>query len=228
MKLNIEITNDLEIFLTKYNYNGSKQSKYINVDDLKALVDVVYKNGNHSEKFISSGLLESSNNFKVIAYSSTKDSLKKIITVLCTNCLHDISYSSDSRDVEVFKNKMLPNCIFKFCITGNLISNAYVYCVKDKILTNKTKLYKFPLGNVPNGSICWGGIRFGEVKDLSNLRRIAGMFFTSPFLNHSYGNTIKDKSISQLSLIRDYMNDEYFNEDLLMEVNIKLEDFIKK
>ena len=75
----------------------------------------------------------------------------------------------------------LPSLVFKFEVECEKIHNTLVYVLKDKTPTDKSKLYRYPFGNVSlEGRVCWGSNVLPRITELKALESVMMLFIQSP------------------------------------------------
>jgi len=73
-----------------------------------------------------------------------------------------------------------PNMLFLFTIRGQKVLNCKLVCVKDKILTPETQLYRYPFSNVyTNTDTCWPDLNTYRVKSIAHLGTMPFAFLHS-------------------------------------------------
>lgn len=81
----------------------------------------------------------------------------------------------------------LPALVFSFTVDQERIVNTCVFVMADEKPADKSRLYRYPFGNVGmNGSVCWGGNRLPTVKSLKDLEEAMLLFINSPTNNDYY------------------------------------------
>lgn len=168
------------------------------------------------KKLLKSGLLSCNFDTNIISYNVSEDGLTKKFVILKRNNCCNLIYLE-----KTVKNVPLPDLIFSIEVNENVFGRIRVFAIKDKIISENTELYKFPLGNVfSEGGICWGGNPLSTIADANKpetFHKLIGAFLTSPFLDHNYhdrNNTNK----SQLEYMK-YIKENGFEETLIREPN---------
>lgn len=74
----------------------------------------------------------------------------------------------------------MPSLVFCFVVVEGRIQNAKVYAVMDEKPEDKSRLYRYPFGNVSEtGNVCWGSNRLPLVKELKDLEEAMMLFIQS-------------------------------------------------
>lgn len=74
----------------------------------------------------------------------------------------------------------MPSLVFCFKVEEGRISNTRVYVVKDVKPTDRSRLYRYPFGNVSEtGCVCWGNNRLPSVRKLKDLEEAMMLFIQS-------------------------------------------------
>ena len=75
----------------------------------------------------------------------------------------------------------MPSLVFKFKISKEKVYSTKVYVIKDLKPTDKSKLYRYPFGNVSiDGLVCWGGNVLPVINELKKLESVMMLFIQSP------------------------------------------------
>lgn len=169
MSITLDITNS-QITMTTDNENGGKQIKIIDPDDLVSALS--------SQAKIETGLLPSNTR-----YFSSNGQISSII----------LEVKQHVRKINMCRellNVPFPGCIMLVTLINQPngtkhISQTYFYCYKDIVLNSKSRLYKFPYGNVfLNGTICWGSVPFPKITELFHVGVLPDTFLNSNFNGH--------------------------------------------
>ncbi len=115
-----------------------------------------------------------------------------------------------------------PNLIFYFEMKNGTVSKSLCFAVKDSFesITDTTKLYNYPFGNVStSGSICWGGNFLGILKgNPQELEKRISLFFDAATNTDLYEQGVScKKSIPLEELYNELNGKEFFDEELLQE-----------
>lgn len=74
----------------------------------------------------------------------------------------------------------MPSLVFWFKVEEGRISSTRVFVVKDVKPTDKSRLYRYPFGNVSEmGYVCWGGNQLPSVGELKDLEEAMMLFIQS-------------------------------------------------
>lgn len=80
----------------------------------------------------------------------------------------------------------IPSLVFRFEVVREKIVQTDVYAMKDETPKDKSRLYRYPFGNVSmTGRVCWGGNRLPDILDLKGLEE-AMMLFIQSLCNSDY------------------------------------------
>lgn len=75
----------------------------------------------------------------------------------------------------------IPSLVFRFEVVREKIVQTDVYAMKDETPKDKSRLYRYPFGNVSmTGRVCWGGNRLPDILDLKGLEEAMMLFIQSP------------------------------------------------
>ena len=82
-----------------------------------------------------------------------------------------------------------PALVFYFRTKMGKVTISRVFAAKDEKLTDNTKLYHYPFGNVyDDGKICWGGNVLPDIKRLSDFEKVVELFLGAGTNNDLYRN----------------------------------------
>lgn len=100
-------------------------------------------------------------------------------------CANVITVLPASRQMMKYEKTLydicLPSLVFCFEIEKERIRSTKVYVIKDKRPTDKSRLYRYPFGNVSTGgSVCWGNNRLPDISELKALESVMMFFIQSP------------------------------------------------
>lgn len=100
-------------------------------------------------------------------------------------CATVITVLPASRQMIQYEDTMydvcLPSLVFRFEVDCEMLKSTSVYVMKDETPSNKSKLYRYPFGNVSmEGRICWGGNVLSRIKELKMLESVMMIFIQSP------------------------------------------------
>lgn len=81
----------------------------------------------------------------------------------------------------------LPSLVFHFDIVRGRVSSTDVYAMKDEAPTDRSRLYRYPFGNVStSGRVCWGVNVLPGISGLKSLEEVMTLFVQSPCNNDYY------------------------------------------
>lgn len=113
----------------------------------------------------------------------------------------------------------MPSLVFEFKIEKEVLAKTSVFCLKDKVPTEKSQLYRYPFGNVhSSGSVCWGSNPIPRIRDLRGLEEVMTLFIQSPCNDDLY-NSLECVGVENLSLrqlLEKIKNMDTFPEEFLM------------
>ena len=110
----------------------------------------------------------------------------------------------------------------------NRITKSLLYAVVDKNLTDESKLYHYPYGNVyRDGRICWGSNSLPQISSLADFERVINLFFGAKTNNDLYEppkvkHEEHEYAPSQLELISLMEREDEFPEKFLKTARGKL------
>lgn len=82
---------------------------------------------------------------------------------------------------DTFYDVSVPSLVFRFEVVRQRITKTQVYVMKDEKPTDKSRLYRYPFGNVStDGWVCWGGNKLPDIHDLKGLEEAMMLFIQSP------------------------------------------------
>lgn len=80
-----------------------------------------------------------------------------------------------------FYDVSIPSLVFRFEVFREKIVKTDVYAMKDEAPKDKSRLYRYPFGNVDmTGRVCWGGNKLPDIHDLKGLEEAMMLFVQSP------------------------------------------------
>lgn len=100
-------------------------------------------------------------------------------------CATVITVLPASRQMIQYEDTMydvcMPSLVFRFEVDCEMLKSTSVYVMKDETPSNKSKLYRYPFGNVSmEGRICWGCNVLPRIKELKMLESVMMIFIQSP------------------------------------------------
>ena len=82
---------------------------------------------------------------------------------------------------ETLYDVSIPSLVFQFSVAREKITETKVYAMKDEVPTDKSRLYRYPFGNVSQGGyVCWGGNNLPNIRSLKGLEEAMMLFIQSP------------------------------------------------
>lgn len=163
-----------------------------------------------------SGILPNTNGIETLGIKMGEKSDTSIYIMKKTPKNITLEYYEDK-----FKIKKLPTIIMAVKVANGKAVKGWACAVKDKRITNESKVYKFPLANVfGDTSICWGGNRITEIEfeNNSDIARLPAMFLSMPFNDHNYSGANKSKLPFRKLL--EYLTENDFDEDWLIDTKM--------
>jgi len=114
-----------------------------------------------------------------------------------------------------------PNMLFLFTIRGQKVLNCKLVCVKDKILSPETQLYRYPFSNVySNTDTCWPDLTTYHVKSIAHVGTMPFAFIHSVNNEHLYkGVNLGEKYFE--------LQGKDFDHDSLEPLNQTLHDWLE-
>lgn len=128
---------------------------------------------------------------------------------------HLIQYEQTRYDVP------LPSMVFQFKVDRQQITSTYVYVIKDKKLTDKSKLYRYPFGNVnQSGRVCWGKNKLPDIRELKELEEAVMLFIQSPSNSDYYESKVycNHEGLSLRQLLEMLKDEEEYPQDYLVSI----------
>ena len=100
-------------------------------------------------------------------------------------CATVITVLPASRQMIQYENTIydvcLPSLVFRFEVGCEMLNGTSVYVLKDEKPSDKSKLYRYPFGNVSmTGHVCWGSNVLPRIKELKTLESVMMLFIQSP------------------------------------------------
>lgn len=82
---------------------------------------------------------------------------------------------------ETMYDVCLPSLVFRFEVDCEMLKSTSVYVLKDEAPADKSKLYRYPFGNVSmEGRVCWGSNALPRITELKTLESMMMLFIQSP------------------------------------------------
>jgi len=207
-------------------FNGVKKVKSTTIEEFIKIIDESYVESfdsvkkNNKDKILSgTGILPNSDSvstLKVIQY----DNDKRTVYLLRKNRPTTINFEDS-----LFHNVKMPRLIFKIDFKKNDVTTAKVFATKDKVITKKTKLYKYPLSNVgSNGGICFGNIERPAYKNGISSFSFPD-FFLSTRMNFDYYNNANSSGLSVRPFLEELVKADEFDNNFLKTTDITFDEF---
>jgi len=148
-------------------------------------------------------------------YYRKNDNGIEVVSIEVAKGNHDIIYHQTP-----IKAVGHPKLIFSFSMRNNKILQCKIVAIKDEYFTQKSKIYRYPFGNVFSSSnACWAEIKDMEIKDLHDLHGLVRLFFASPTNDHSYEReNLRERYLSLQGMP--------FNDDELIEYPSTFDELI--
>lgn len=149
-----------------------------------------------------------------IAYRELAGNIKEII-IEVDKQRWDVTYYDN-----IIKSVGHPKMVFVFRLKDESIKICSIYAVKDSIIKERTRLYRYPFTNVyENHKACWPGLRHHKIKNLFQLSTLPHVFLTSPSNNHGYqGSNVREKFAS--------LSEKDFNDEELVFTGMLVKDIL--
>lgn len=204
-------------------------------EDGSNLVSIIQEeNGRKKEKLISMGDFISS-----VLSANARGKFETIISPLFTEIngirlIQSKKYSSNSAIYILHRKKCqapvqifnrfhgdvgFPGMLFAIDVVNDRLSRLYVVAVKDEVITNDSKIYKYPYSNVSgsNGIVCLGSNHFskGILKE-EKLFNVPNEFFSMPNTLHSASTSNNTKGYEFEEMIIKLKNKD-FDDSLLVD-----------
>lgn len=223
MPFTIEITDEYTVKIIDKNQDKYKV-KYIEVDDLIDILKAsktIIKTQN--ELLFRTPILTSFNDVSTINYTVINNNVQYIVLKKDAGP-HDFAFND-----KIIRQMNLPTLIFTFKIYEGMIMNGYVCCAKDPIITEDSRIYYYPFGNVYSDShICFGGNNMSNHKicDYTQLHSMPSRFLLMP-TSDTYTQKSKYKMVT--NELCEYLTNNKFDKEMLLEYNnLTFENYIKK
>ena len=183
----IRLTENNLVEIETVQTNGKSSVKEVIFDEFCDLIHQIrYKETEKAQSY-NSGILPY-NELSGVRTIATKlyDDGKKVIFLYRKPMPTTITYYES-----VFENVGMPGLVFAVTIGNNQVRTVRVCAVKEDVLTESTKVYRYPLSNVSSieGRICFGRNNIFDIdyKETSYLHSIPSMFLAMPNNDDSYG-----------------------------------------
>lgn len=225
MSIMIEITDDYNIKILNQDGLASTSVKYIEINDLINILQVSKNAGDTiknkcGEVLLRTPIFPSFGDVSTLQYI-VHDSETQHIILKKDACKHDFNFHG-----KIYKKISIPTTIFTFRIYKGLIQAGYVACVKDKVITEDTKIYKYPFGNVYSDTrICFGANSMANHKCdvFQSLHSMPSRFLlmeTTSFGNNKY-------KIDNYEDLYKSLQTEEFDLDKLIPHNMTYKEYIE-
>lgn len=115
----------------------------------------------------------------------------------------------------------MPSLVFSFKVQEERLAETKVFTIKDDIPKEKSRLYRYPFGNVfDSGSVCWGNNCIPRIKDLKGLEMIMTLFIQSPCNDDLYNSEkcIGVKELPLRQLLQNLKDKNVFPEEYLRPI----------
>lgn len=229
-KIRIEVTDDFDIFVTSKDRNQVSDKKLISLDDLYNILGEC--NGKRKSQKVklnrdilySSPLMPSFNGVHVLQHIIKNENTEIVVLQ------REARRSKVAFYDEVMEDVGMPSLIFAIYLTGGAIRTAKVMAVKDKLIKEDTKLYRYPLTNVGDmGSICFGSNNLREFSvdesTFNNLHSFPNMFLMMPS-THDIRHQNKYKM--DLKPLLNHLKGKDFDNEKLSDANITYRAWINQ
>lgn len=226
MSVMFKITDDYNVELI-YEENNIKKFKYIEVEDLIKVLKLskqysTKKTITNDKILFKSPVFPSYEGVSVIQYIIKSNDTQYIVLKM------DKGTKSMTVKNILFNNVHVPACVFVIKIFKSLIQTCYIACVKDEIIDDTTKMFRYPFGNVYSDCrICFGNndMALHKTNDLMNLHSFPSRFFMMNDTGFNWVSTTKHKQIQDYVK---YLTENEFDEDTLIPCQNKFKDITYK
>ncbi len=113
----------------------------------------------------------------------------------------------------------VPSLVFRFEVVREKITTTDVYVMRDEKPTDKSRLYRYPFGNVSmQGRVCWGRNTLPAIHDLKGLEEAMMLFIQSPCNTDYYKGEqyCGHKELSLRELFEKLKDEEAYPDDYLV------------
>lgn len=210
----------------EYEKDGMKRSFYIDHNTLFQFIqNNCYKTEKVDKKFDMPIFETPALPSNTVKYMALPDG-KVILFMEKKEFKHDVIYHESK-----FSQVPYPNLLFVFTFTpkkeGYVLTNKKCYAFKDKVLRDKTELYRFPFSHVQNdGEMCFFFLT--ELQDLAQMSSFIHNWISVSFSDHFYNEKDKNKWGWPLRQIFNQTQCQpHFDYDKLYEMNITVHDVVQ-
>lgn len=217
------------------------------LDNSKSVNIIAYEGLRKTEKIIAINdflisILEATSNTELNSFLSPLHSIRKGIELIQSKnfssnssiyvLFREKGYAPMPHYNRMYENVGVPNLIFAVKVINNRLSKLYVVATKDKIITNDTKIYRYPFTNVAGNSalVCTGSNTFEpgiEDNDFKLLFDVPNKFFSMPN-NQGYAEC-RNSKYPHIEEVFKMLNNNEFDEELLVRSPfLNYRDFIQK
>ena len=203
-----DLTNTVSIQLEK---SGRKTEKVISMDDF---IESVMASRNKSDFVaIESPLFKEVNGIKLIQSKQIGKNSFIYIIQKTRSIMPMVIYS------RMYPDCGMPNLLYGIKIVNNKLSQMFLVTVKDDVITEESKIFKYPFTNVSGdtGRVCLGGNSF-EVGILEgdSIYNVPLQFFSMPNTMDSFSVMNNTKGFEFEEMVKELSGKE-FDDNLLVE-----------
>lgn len=198
--------------------NGRKKEKIISIDDF--ISSIISANSLGSFDPVLSPLYKEINGVKLIQHKQNAKNSSIYI-------LHRKKFQAPVQIYSRFHGDVgFPGLLFAIYVVNNRLSKLKVVAVKDEIITEDTKIYRYPYTNVSgeDGLVCLGSNNFEKgILEEDKIFNVPNQFFSMPNTLHSYSPHNNAKGYEFEEMVISLKNRE-FDDNLLVE-NSRLKNY---
>lgn len=113
----------------------------------------------------------------------------------------------------------MPSLVFRFEVVRERIISTEVFAMRDEAPTDKSYLFRYPLGNVSKeGRVCWGRNKLPDIHSLKELEEAMILFIQSPCNSDYFTGTeyCGHKGITLRELFEKLKDEKVYPDDYLV------------
>lgn len=120
-----------------------------------------------------------------------------------------------------------PAMLFHFKVQGGKLNESKCFALKEDTLTEKTKLYAYPFGNVyEDGKICWGTCSIPKCEKMADVERYLELFFSAGTNDDLYRGIVAKEYMNQRALLEFLKGEEQFPVEKLLPAGAEIKMFL--
>ncbi len=130
-----------------------------------------------------------------------------------------VMYPEKVRGVKYYKDTYrvpYPNTLYIYTVEKGAVQTKTCYAVKDDVITENTKLWQFPFGNVSDiGGMCYGVIKIPNCTEMSEIDTLVELFLSGEVNDDLYHPSRTTKNCKQFELYKYLTGKKKFPKSLL-------------